>query len=322
MSRILIIDDEEGVRSELKERIESMGHESEQADCVENALRMIDEMSFDCILLDLAIPMKFEGVPRVDHGKNLLQRIAAKENSAPVIIVTANHKASHKVAIECIELGAATFVAKPFDDDPVEPKIRLILDGKLAKRIPKPQTSTEFSGGVMVLHEDCIELNGKVVGGVRGNGYIRKVVEILADKKNGVYRKASAKQLAEAIGKQTSPPSVTSAIMEFRRNCNGKVGCGDHDVIRTSNGGYQIAEKIEVKIGREESPKTEADSDRVKVLNQIKRKEARNHRQISEASSIPLMRVRKALSQLEDEKIIRHEGSGSNTQYFMRDVTA
>lgn len=318
MSRILIIDDEDVVRSELKERIDSMGHESEQAECVENALKLIQEMAFDCILLDLAIPVKFEGVARVDHGKNLLQRIVAMENAVPVIVVTANHKSGHKVAIECIELGADTFVSKDFDEDPVEPKIRRALDKARSKRKSTSEPRSEFLGGVMILHEDCIELNGKIVGGVKGNAYIRKVVELLAGKKNGANRKASAKQLAEAINEQTSPAAVTSAIKEFRCSCTAKVGCGDHDVIRTCpGGGYQLADRIEVKIGREESPKTEADCDRLKVLNQIKRKEARTRRQISDTTGIPQLRVRKALSSLEDEKLIFHEGSGGNLQYFL-----
>ena len=313
MNRILIIDDEEGVRAELKDRIDSMGFESEQAECVENALKLIQEMAFDCILLDLAIPMKFEGVAHVDHGKNLLQRIVAMANAVPVIVVTANHKRGHKVAMECIELGADNFVSKDFDEDPVGPKIRRVLDSALSKRKSTIEPRSEFLGGVMILHEDCIELNGKVVGGVKGNAYIRKVVELLAGN-----RKASAKQLAEAINEQTSPAAVTSAIKEFRCSCTAKVGCGAHDVIRTCpNGGYQLADRIEVKIGREESPKTEADCDRLKVLNQIKRKEARTRRQISDATSIPQLRVRKALSLLEDEKLIRHEGSGGNLQYFL-----
>jgi len=318
MSRILIIDDEEGVRAELSERVDSMGHEYEVAECVETALKLVHEVAFDCILLDLAIPVKFEGVARVDHGKNLLQRIVAMENAVPVIVVTANHKLGHKVAIECIELGAESFVSKNFDEDPVEPKIRLILAGKLSKRFPRTPARPEFSGGVMILHQDCIELCGKVVGGVKGNAYIRKVVEILADQKNGVYRKASAKQLAEAINEQTSPAAVTSAIIEFRRSCSTKVGCGDHDVIRTCpGGGYQLGNGIQVKIGRDESPKTEADSDRLKVLTQIKRKEARTRRQISDVTGIPQIRVRGALSRLEDEKLICHEGSGNNTCYSL-----
>lgn len=318
MSKILIIDDEEGVRSELAERIDSMGHESEQAECVENALKLIGEVAFDCILLDLAIPVKFEGVAGVVHGKNLLQRIVAMENPVPVIVVTANHKSGHKVAIECIELGAHSFVSKDFDEDPVEPKIRRVIENGRAKRKSSTEPQSEFSGGVMILHDDCIELNGKVVGGVKGNAYIRKVVELLAGKKNGANRKASAKQLAEAINDQTSPAAVTSAIKEFRSSCTTKVGCGDHDVIRTCpGGGYQLASHIEVKIGREESPKTEAESDRLKVLHQIKRKEARTRRQISDTTGIPQLRVKKALSILEDEKLIFHEGSGGNLQYFL-----
>lgn len=217
-----------------------------------------------------------------------------------------------------MEMGAASFVSKDYNEDPVDPKIRMVLEGKLAKRPKKPVATPEFKGGVLVLNEDCIELNGVVVGGVRGNAYIRRVIEMLADKKNGQYRKLSAKNLAEGIGSQTSPAAVTSAINEFRTNCTAKLGCGAHDAIKTSSGGgYQLGDRVEVKLGRDESPKSQADSDRAKVLTEIKKREARTRRQISKAISIPDIRVRRALSDLEDQKMIRHEGSGSNLQYFL-----
>lgn len=318
MSKILIIDDDEGARSELIERVESLAHEHVCAECVDNAWKLIEQESFDCILLDLAIPMKFEGVARADHGKNLLQRIVALEGAPPVIVVTANSSPGHKVGIECMELGAASFVSKDYDGDPVGPKIRMVLEGKLAKRPKKQVACPEFKGGVLVLNEDCIEINGIVVGGVKGHAYIRRVIETLAGRKNGHYQKYSAKKLAESIGPQTSPQSVSSAIMEFRDNCENKLGCGDHDVIKTcAGGGYQLGDRIEVKLGRDESPKTQADSDRAKVLTQIKKKDARTRRQISDASGIPVLRVRRALSTLEDQKVIRHEGSGSNLHYFL-----
>ena len=320
MSKILIIDDEEGARAELAERVESMGHEHVQAECVENAWKLVEEEAFDCILLDLAIPMKFEGVARPDHGKNLLQRITVSENAPPVIIVTANNSAGHKVGIECMELGAASFVSKDFEGDPVDPKIRMVLGGKITKRIKKTVKQSEFNGGVLILNDDCIELNGVVVGGIKKHAYIRSVIEMLAVKKNGQNRKCSAKSLAEGISSQTSPPAVTSALNEFRTNCETKLDCGKHDVIKTTQGGYQLAEKIEVKLGREESPKTQADLDRLKVHTQLKKKEARTSRQISTACGIPAIRVRRALSDLEDEKIIRHEGSGSNLQYFLTET--
>ena len=318
MGKILIIDDEEGARTELADRVESMGHDYVYAECVENAWKLIEAEAFDCILLDLAIPMKFEGVARPDHGKNLLQRIVAIENHPPVIVVTANHRAGHKVGIECMEMGAASFVSKDYNEDPVDPKIRMAMEGKIGKRLKPPVASPEFKGGVLVMNDDSIEINELVVGGVRGNAYIRRVIELLADKKNGKYRKLSAKQLAEGIGNQVSPAAITSAIKEFRANCKNKLGCGDHDVIKTcSGGGYQLGDHIEVKIGREESPKSQADSDREKVFSQIKRKEARTRRQISDAAGIPEMRVKRALSGLEDQKVICHEGSGSNLRYSL-----
>jgi len=319
MSRILIIDDEEGMRDELSERVESMGHDPVVAECVDNAWKLLEEEAFDCVLLDLAIPVKFEGVARVDHGKNLLQRIAASPSYPPVIVVTANHKSGHKVGIECMELGASSFVSKDFDEDPVEPKIRKVLDRQTTPRRAKAKADEEFAGGVLILHEDGIELNSQIVGGVKGNASIRRVIEILSEKKDGIYRKCSAKTLAEAIDNQIPPPSIICAIMDFRNSCKEKLGCGKNDVIRTCpGGGYQLADRIEVRIGREDLPKAGIESDKVKLLNQIKKKQARTRRQLSDACGVPQMRVKRALSALEDEKKIRHEGSGSSVQYFLQ----
>jgi DNA-binding response OmpR family regulator len=317
MSRILVIDDHEDVREELKDRIHLMGHESEDAACAEEALKKLEEMQFECVLLDLGIPVKFEGVARIDHGKNLLQRIVAMQAAPPVIVITTNGLDGHKLAVEMIELGAATFVGKPFEKDPVEPKIKMVLARRAANPQPTARAQKEFKGGVLVLHEDCIELCGVVVGGTRGNAYIRKVVELLAVKgPNNHLRKASAKDLAKAIGAQVSAPAVTSAIKEFRSACQQKLGGGANDVIVTHNGGgYQFADWIEVRIGRDQGIKNQIDQDKEGVLHQIKRHGERTRRQISDLIGMPVMRVKSALSALEADGLISLSGSGSNATY-------
>lgn len=90
MSKILIVDDEEDVREELKDRVSSMGHEHDDCASQEEARRLLEKGRYDLEVLDLAIPVKYEGVARVEHGKNLLQRIVSGESPPPVIVVTAN----------------------------------------------------------------------------------------------------------------------------------------------------------------------------------------------------------------------------------------
>jgi len=320
MSRILIIDDEEQVREELRDRLSSMGHESEEAACQEEARRMISEIDYDLILLDLAIPVKFEGVARVEHGRNLLEQIVSKVGAPPVIVITANGLNGHKLAVEMIDLGAVTFVGKPFDDDPIEPKVKTWLEKNQTRVKSANSQSPPFAGGVLTLHEDSIELCGQIVGGTRGNGYIRKVVEFLMLKKEGRYPKISGAKLAEAIGGNIEAPSVASAIMEFRNSCSEKLGCGKNDVIETAaGGGYRLAEKIEAKLGREEGPLIQIDEDKAFVVRQLKRHVKRTRKQLADVGGIPIARVKTAISALDDEGVLTHCGSGAGATYELRE---
>jgi CheY-like chemotaxis protein len=166
MKRILIIDDQEDVRAELRDRIESMNHESEEAASQDEAIRKLEDLAYDCVLLDLSIPLKNGGVTRLDHGRNLLQRIVAMPSAPPVIVITSHGLNGHKLAVEMINLGAVTFVGKPFEDDPVEPKIQMVLDRKGGKGATAQKSDKAFSGGVLLLNDDGIELCGVIVGGV------------------------------------------------------------------------------------------------------------------------------------------------------------
>jgi len=321
MSRILIIDDDDSVREELKERIESMGHESEEAACQDNALAKLDEMVFDCVLLDLGIPVKYEGVARVDHGKNLLQRIVARVDAPPVIIITANSGPGHKLAVEMMKVGAKTFVSKPFDENPIEPEITWVLSTHRKKDNPGEPVKKTFSGGTLVLNSDGIEVSGVSVGGIKGNANIRRVVELLSQKnEKGIYRKLSAKTLAECISPQIAPATITSSIKDFRETCCNKLECGTNDVIKTNpGGGYQLAEWIEFRLGTEDSPLSQAEKDKAAVLQQIKKKAGRNRRQICDNTGIPATRVKSALSALVEGNVISLIGSGSAATYSIKE---
>lgn len=324
MKRILIIDDQEDVRAELRDRIESMNHESEEAASQDEAIRKLEDLAYDCVLLDLSIPLKNDGVTRIDHGRNLLQRIVAMPSAPPVIVITSHGLNGHKLAVEMINLGAATFVGKPFEDDPVEPKIQMVLDRKGDNGATAQKSDKAFSGGVLVLNDDGIELCGVTVGGVRGNAIIRRVVEMLAQKTGGKFRKASAQTLADALPTSVTPPTVTSAINEFRSQCTEKLAaarikCGKNDVILTvKGGGYQFAPGIEVRVGNEETPALQVDQDCELLLKQFRRRNKMTVKQVRDSVEIPATRVKTALAKLAGQKTIEIvSGSGSTTTYML-----
>lgn len=324
MKRILIIDDQEDVRAELRDRIESMNHESEEAASQDEAIRKLEDLAYDCVLLDLSIPLKNDGVTRIDHGRNLLQRIVAMPSAPPVIVITSHGLNGHKLAVEMINLGAATFVGKPFEDDPVEPKIQMVLDRKGDSGATAQKSDKAFSGGVLVLNDDGIELCGVTVGGVRGNAIIRRVVEMLAQRTSGKFRKASAQTLADALPTSVTPPTVTSAINEFRSQCTEKLAaahikCGKNDVILTvKGGGYQFAQGIEVRVGNEETPASQVDQDCELLLKQFRRRNKMTVKQVRDSVEIPATRVKTALASLMERKMIDIvSGSGSTTTYML-----
>jgi hypothetical protein len=223
-----------------------------------------------------------------------------------------------------INLGAATFVGKPFEDDPVEPKIQMVLDRKGDNGATAQKSDKAFSGGVLVLNDDGIELCGVTVGGVRGNAIIRRVVEMLAQRTSGKFRKASAQTLADALPTSVTPPTVTSAINEFRSQCTEKLAaahikCGKNDVILTvKGGGYQFAPGIEVRVGNEETPASQVDQDCELLLKQFRRRNKMTVKQVRDSVEIPATRVKTALASLMERKMIDIvSGSGSTTTYML-----
>jgi diguanylate cyclase (GGDEF)-like protein len=105
--RLLIVDDVADNRIVLARRFQRRGFEIVEAEDGEQALRLIDEQSFDVVLLDAMMP----GI----DGVEVLRRIRLERSSAvlPVIMVTA--KAESENVVESLQLGANDYITKPVD---------------------------------------------------------------------------------------------------------------------------------------------------------------------------------------------------------------
>ncbi|HDS01200.1 MAG TPA: response regulator [candidate division Zixibacteria bacterium] len=113
-TKVLLIDDEVEFTRTLSERLESRGLKVDSANSGEEALKKIDEVTYDAIFLDLAMP----GMDGIETLKNLL----AEKPDLQVILLTGH--ASIDKSVEAVKLGAKDFLEKPANIDKLMAKIK------------------------------------------------------------------------------------------------------------------------------------------------------------------------------------------------------
>ncbi|MCP4447963.1 MAG: sigma-54-dependent Fis family transcriptional regulator [Myxococcales bacterium] len=124
MGRILVVDDEEGVRSFVAESLQTEGHAVSQAASGEEALDMARQGSFDLVITDLRMP----GI----DGLELLETLRGEQPEVEFIILTAHGNVAK--AVEAMRNGAFDFVQKPVSS-PGE--LRLMAERALERRTLK-----------------------------------------------------------------------------------------------------------------------------------------------------------------------------------------
>lgn len=110
MSKILIVDDSLFLRMVLKD-ILSGRHEIIEADSGHTALEKFSRAEPDMVLLDIIMPAGEE------EGIRVLRKIMEKAPQTPVVMISA--VGQETVVEECKRLGAADYIAKPFDPQQV-----------------------------------------------------------------------------------------------------------------------------------------------------------------------------------------------------------
>ena len=104
MPRVLVVDDEAGMRDFLTLFLEGEGLEVVTAADGGEALRLFDQRPADLVISDIRMPTM--------DGVTLLSGLRQRAPAVPVILVTAY--ASAESAIQAMKLGAVDYITKPF----------------------------------------------------------------------------------------------------------------------------------------------------------------------------------------------------------------
>jgi two-component system, NtrC family, nitrogen regulation response regulator NtrX len=172
MARILVVDDEEGIRHVLRQVLEYEGHEVRTAAGGGEALTRVEEFAPDLTFLDVKMA-------RMD-GLEVLGRLREQDPEAVVVMISGH--GSIETAVEATRRGAFDFLEKPLDTDRILVTIRNALQQRgLAQEVTRlrdeVQSRYEIVGGSYAIRSvlDRIEKVGPtdarvLITGENGSG--------------------------------------------------------------------------------------------------------------------------------------------------------
>ncbi len=109
MAKILIIDDERGIRNTLREILADEGHEVEVAENGKQGLEMAQAKAYDLIFSDIKMPEMdgMEVLKALKNGEN-------EENGETPVVMISGH-GDVETAVQALKMGAYDFLLKPLD---------------------------------------------------------------------------------------------------------------------------------------------------------------------------------------------------------------
>ena len=119
-SRVLIVDDDDGLRAFLRAALEGDGCIVREAASAEEGLAALDEELPDLILLDVEMPRM--------NGIEMLQRVRERHGVETIPVVMFSGKVEAEEAAE--KAGAQAFIGKPFDPAELLASTRQLLRAK------------------------------------------------------------------------------------------------------------------------------------------------------------------------------------------------
>lgn len=107
MSRILVIDDEQGIRTVLSDVLEDEGFEVMTAADGKSGMALLEKGNCDLVILDVWLPDT--------SGIDILESMTQEQLDTPVIIISGH--ANIDIAVKAVNLGAYDFLEKPLSID-------------------------------------------------------------------------------------------------------------------------------------------------------------------------------------------------------------
>ena len=145
---ILVVDDDDKIRSLIKQYLIDKGFLISTAENAENAKKIIEIFNFNLIILDVMMPGQ--------SGYDLTRELKESKN-IPIILLTAKGEVENR--IHGLELGADDYLGKPFDPKELLLRVKNIIKMNLD---PNKVLSSKIGDAELNLNKMIIKLKNKV----------------------------------------------------------------------------------------------------------------------------------------------------------------
>ena len=173
-TKILIVDDEAGVRELLKDALKLAGFETQAASDGMSALTLLRSYSPEIMIIDINMPLM--------DGFELVERLRKTGNEVPVLMLSA--RADRVDVTRGLTLGADDYVVKPFGLEELVLRLKAILrrshlSGTPSSTIKCGPISIEDSTHTVTFNDEVIDLSPTEY----------RLLQVLIENKNRVLSK-------------------------------------------------------------------------------------------------------------------------------------
>jgi two-component system response regulator TctD len=202
--RLLLVEDNKPLAEWLCKTLRKQQYAVDWLDNGTDADYVLRTESYDLILLDLALP-------KLD-GHEVLRRLRERGNRTPVLVLTANNTIRSRVSE--LDQGADDYVAKPFEVEELEARIRVLL--RRSAQVASPQIlcgELAYQGATrdFTLAGQPLTLTPRE----------RAVLEVLAMKLGSTVSKAALGQSLSSIEDGVSVDAIEIYVHRLRKKLEG-----------------------------------------------------------------------------------------------------
>ena len=147
MAKILIIDDERGIRNTLREILADEGYEVDVAENGKQGLEMAQAKAYDLIFTDIKMP-EMDGI-------ELLTALKSGEEAIETPVVMISGHGDVETAVQALKIGAYDFLLKPLDLNRILITTKNALESKNLKQETKQLRKKVAAKGLQMIGESA-----------------------------------------------------------------------------------------------------------------------------------------------------------------------
>ena len=153
MAKLLIIDDERGIRNTLKEILADEGHEVDVAENGKQGLEMAQAKAYDLIFSDIKMPEMdgMELLKALKNGENDENGDATLNGEVPIVMISGHGDV--ETAVQALKMGAYDFLLKPLDLNRILITTKNALESKTLKQETKQLRKRVAAKGMQMVGE-------------------------------------------------------------------------------------------------------------------------------------------------------------------------